>query len=245
MDPTAAMKIDLDIPEIRQLCRSLPGLVQVQGKDWESALSTAKVLRAAAETPLTFYSTDVDTVNIILRGSMKVRAHSEDGRAFSLYRVSAGEICMLSLAFVYTQQRLLAEVHAESDLLILQIARPEFELLLVRCADFRDFAMAALSGYVIKLLTLVEQARFGKLQTRVLDTLQSLGRSTGSAAIAITHQALADELGSSREVISRLLKTLEHEGAVRLGRGTITLSPSDPKPSGARAKGRTSPGSRP
>jgi len=234
-----------DLAQLRKLISAAPRLLAICGADWEHALATARIMRMAAGTATQFCSNDVDSVNIVLQGSMKVRASSADGRTFSLYHLGAGEVCLLSLAFVYAEEKLQSDVQVESDLLVWQLPRSEFEALLASNAGFRDFIMAGLSDYVVKLLGLVEQAHFGSLQSRLLDTLQQMKARTGSTAIAITHQALADELGSSREVISRLLKTLERDGSVALGRKSITLGADAPAPAAARAKGKTSPGSAP
>jgi len=217
------MRADAGITDVKGLIRSLPGLDAINDPAWSNAVDAATVVRIPDNSSLNVCSNDVDYVTVVLSGALKVRARSDDGRIFSMYRVRPGEICMLSMAFMYSHERLFADVGTEGDVLLLRIPGPHFERLLVQSPGFRTHLLTSMSGYVVKLLHLVEEVTFERLQTRIVMHLEDVLKASGSNTIRVTHQELAHELGSTREVVSRLLKSMEKAGTIDLGRGTITL----------------------
>ncbi|PIQ36696.1 MAG: hypothetical protein COW59_11260 [Lysobacterales bacterium CG17_big_fil_post_rev_8_21_14_2_50_64_11] len=223
------MRDEVETFNAKQLARSTPGLAQISDPAWLAAIEAAHVMRLPDGASMTLCSDEVDHFGIVLEGSLKVRARSDDGRIFSIYRVRPGEMCMLSLAFMSARNRVYADVAGEGDVQVLRIPSIHFERLLTLSPGFREFVMGSMSGYVIKMLSLVEEVTFERLQTRIERHLEDVVRASGSNQIRVTHQELAHELGSTREVISRLLKTMEKAGNIDLGRGTIKLlSPINP-----------------
>lgn len=223
------MRDEVETFDAKQLARSTPGLAQISDPAWLEAIEAAHVMRLPDGASMTMCSDEVEHFGLVLAGNLKVRARSDDGRIFSIYRVRPGEMCMLSLAFMSARNRLYADVVGEGDVLVLRIPAPHFERLLTHSPGFRAFLLNSMSGYVIKMLSLVEEVTFERLQTRIERHLEDVVRASGSTSIRITHQDLAHELGSTREVISRLLKTMEKAGQIEMGRGTINLlSPIDP-----------------
>lgn len=212
-----------DLTQARDLIRGLPGLNAIQEPAWQQAVQSSMLMRMPAGCTFSVCSEDVDAVTVVLEGSIKVRAHSEDGREFSIYRINPGEVCMLSIAFMHAQGRLHAEMSVERDATVMQIPKEQFERLMGQSPTFRSYLMQVMSGYVVKLLDLIEEVHFDDLQTRILSHITDLQRTSGVDVIDTTHQALANELGSSREVVSRILKNLERQGKLKLGRGNITV----------------------
>ncbi len=227
-----------ELTQARELIRQLPELNSIQDPVWQQAVQSSVLMRMPAGCTFNVCSDDVDAVAVVLEGSIKVRAHSEDGREFSIYRINPGELCMLSIAFLHAKGRLHAEMSVDRDATVMQIPQDQFEKLMAQSPTFRGYLMGVMSGYVVKLLDLIEEAHFDDLQTRILSHIAGLQRVSGVDVIDTTHQQLANELGSSREVISRILKTLERQGVLRLGRGTITLQQA------RLATGTTKPGVR-
>ena len=217
------MRTEVETFDAKRLIQSIPGLRDIDDGAWLQAVQEASVARIADGTSMTMCSDDVDYFTKVLTGQLKVRARSDDGRIFSMYRVRPGEICMLSMAFMYSHERLFADIGTEGEVLLLRIPGPHFERLLVQSPGFRTHMLASMSGYVVKLLHLVEEVTFERLQTRIVLHLEDVLKASGSNTIRVTHQELAHELGSTREVVSRLLKTMEKSGTIELGRGTITL----------------------
>lgn len=223
------MRDEVETFNAKQLVRSTPGLSQISDPAWLAAVEAAHVMRLPDGASMSMCSDDVEHFGLVLSGSLKVRARSDDGRIFSMYRVRSGEMCMLSLAFMSARKRLFADVAGDGDVLVLRVPAVHFERLLTQSQGFRAFVMGSMSSYVIKMLSLVEEVTFERLQTRIERHLEDVVRASGSTSIRVTHQELAHELGSTREVISRLLKTMEKAGHIELGRGTINLlTPIDP-----------------
>ena len=216
------MNSAIELKQAQELIRQLPSLQSLQDPVWQQAVQSSLLSKMPAGGTLNVCSDEVDAVGLLLQGSVKIRAHSEDGREFSIYRINPGEICMLSIAFMHASNRLHAEMSVEQDAVVMQIPQEQFEKLMAHSAAFRKYLMQIMSGYVVKLLDLIEEAHFDDLQTRILSHINELQRISGADVINTTHQQLANELGSSREVISRILKSLERQGALKLGRGTIT-----------------------
>src|SRR3546814_14194141 len=84
----------------KQLVRSTPGLAAITDPTWAAAIEAASVMRLPDGASITMCSDDVDHFTLVLSGNLKIRARSDDGRIFSMYRLRAGEMCMLSLAFI-------------------------------------------------------------------------------------------------------------------------------------------------
>jgi CRP/FNR family transcriptional regulator len=239
------MKSGSEAVLIRHLVDQCPALAAIHDPVWEQCLQVGSLIHAADGEVFNLCSSDIDAVAILLQGAMKVRARAADGREFSVYRVHSGQVCMLSLAFSYARERLYAEMVAEGPVSILRVPRADFEQLLAHSPSFRNYLLPVLSAYVMNLLGSITASHFDGLETRVMAHIHELQQRTGMATFHVTHAQLAAELGSSREVISRLLKTLERSGRLRMGRKSITLCADDPAPAAARAKGKTSPGSAP
>lgn len=217
------MRAEVEACDAERLIQKIPGLREIDDEAWLQAVQAGSLARLAAGCSLTLCSTDVDHFTIVLCGQMKVRARSDDGRIISMYPVRAGDMCMLSIAFMAARERMYADVATESEVILLRIPSPHFENLLAQSQGFRSFMTRCLSGYVLRMLDLVEEVTFQRLQTRIEKHLADVARASGLMTVKITHQELAHELGSTREVISRILKTMEKEGAISLGRGSITL----------------------
>lgn len=227
-----------ELAQARELIRQSPALHSIQDPVWQQAVQNSVLMRMPAGCTFNVCSDDVEAVAVVLEGSIKVRAHSEDGREFSIYRINPGELCMLSVAFMHATGRLHAEMSVDRDATVMQIPQEQFEKLVAQSPTFRGYMMQMMSGYVVKLLDVIEEAHFDDLQTRILSHIAELQRLSGLDAIDTTHQQLANELGSSREVISRILKTLERQGVLRLGRGTITLQQQPRRQGGAAVPAR-------
>ncbi|MFO1402848.1 MAG: Crp/Fnr family transcriptional regulator [Steroidobacteraceae bacterium] len=158
---------------------------------------------------------------LLCAGSVRVQLAAENGREIVLYRVGAGETCVLTTACLLARETYSAEAVAETEVQALLLPRPAFDALLAESAPFRDFVFAAQASRLTGLLLLVQEIAFARLDIRLARRLLELGEPAG--ALALTHQALAAELGTAREVISRQLKEFERRGWVRLERGQVGI----------------------
>ncbi|MCW2245013.1 CRP/FNR family transcriptional regulator [Azospirillum fermentarium] len=158
---------------------------------------------------------------LVLDGAIRVQMVSENGREILLYRVARGETCILTTACLMTRADYSAEGIAESDVEAVAVAAQPFHALLARSAVFRDFVFASFGTRLTGLMMLVEEVAFGRIDLRLARLLLDRGGAAGG--LDMTHQALAAELGTAREVVSRQLKEFERRGLVALTRGHIAV----------------------
>ncbi len=213
------------IAPIRVLLDRHPSLGQLSGREWDNALSESTLSRILPECTHASKCCKGagEHFTIILEGAVRVSSLSPEGRTLSICRVQAGELCMLSLAAIYSRERLLVDLTPEGNVLMLQIPAGHLAVLLTHSEGFRTYLMSSMSRHVTTLLTRIEETTFGCLRTRIVSHLRDMRSSTGCSVIAISHQELADELGNTREAVSRTLKEIERGGAVKLGRRMIAL----------------------
>ncbi len=155
---------------------------------------------------------------LLLSGTIKVVKTSPSGREMLLYRVEPGGSCIISSSCLLGHAPYSARGIAETPL-VLQILPPEtFDRLLAANATFRDFVFHLFAERITELMQLVEEVAFHRLDQRLAKLL--LGKS---GTIQSTHQGLAEELGSVREIVSRLLKGFAEQGMITLGREKIKV----------------------
>lgn len=154
---------------------------------------------------------------LVLDGEIKVSRHSGDGRSLELYRVVAGEICLVSSACLFRKSPLSAQGVTTKPTRLLLIPAPAFDQWLQTNA-FRDEILGLFCERMADLTALVDAVAFHRLDCRLAAAL--LGRGP---ALSLTHQSLADDLGTVREIITRLLRRFEREGWVALGRESIHI----------------------
>lgn len=156
---------------------------------------------------------------MLLEGTVRVQKTSEDGREITLYRVEAGESCIMTTTCLISDEQYGAEGIAETDIMVAIIPPGIFNRLLAQSDQFRHFVFEVYAKRMSMLMMLVDEVVFKKLDKRLAQTL--LDKKADH--FAVTHQELALELGSVREVVSRQLKVFERQKMIRLGRGVIDI----------------------
>lgn len=180
-------------------------------------------LMIKAKKDQTIFSPDhvPDKLLFIIDGTIRVSQTSEGGREIVLYRVEAGQNCVLTTACILAEEAYNAEGIAETDVTAIALPRSEFDRLVAEMPAFRKFVFSAYSRRLIDLLRVVDDVAFGHIDVRLAERLIAL--SKGGLKISVTHQKLAIELGTAREVISRQLTDFQKRGLLELSRGKITL----------------------
>ena len=162
-----------------------------------------------------------DNLFFLSEGRLRVSQSSDTGREIVLYRVDAGESCVLTTACMLAEEAYNAEGIAETDLTAIVLPKLSFDQLGAEEPAFRNFVFAAYSRRLIDLLRVVDDVAFGRIDVRLAERLLVLvgdGRE-----ITATHQQLAGELGTAREVVSRVLQDFQKRGLIAQTRGHITL----------------------
>ncbi len=210
-----------DAGELAALRRTYPDL------DVASAgLIIAVACRAEvpAGSPLFSADTPCHGVMWLLEGSARVFQRSSDGREVTLYRVHPGELCLLSLYTLFHGAPYEAEARAETPLRGLVVTANDMLGLLDRSDSLRRYLLKDLTARLHTLVSLAGDTALQRLDLRLACLLGGLFERSGGAPLNVTHEAIAHELGTSREVVSRLLKQFEQQGCIWLGRGRIELA---------------------
>jgi len=159
---------------------------------------------------------------ILLDGTIKVFTRAENGREIVLYRIHRGDSCVLTTSCLFGNKNYPAEGRTECEVTALAIPAEKFNQALQSSPAFRELVFSAFSSHLSDLILLVEEVAFGKLDIRLAKLL--LKQCDDQYTLTATHQLIATELGSSREVISRQLKELELKGYIKINRGNININ---------------------
>jgi len=160
-------------------------------------------------------------IGLFMSGEVRVFRIGEGGREITLYEVLPGETCILNVACILAGDRYPAHAVTVLDGEVLMVPDTLFRALMDEHEEMRNFVFNLFSRRLASVMELVEEIAFGKLDRRLEDYL--IEKSDGNR-LDITHQQIANDLGTSREVISRILKDMERRGKVRLARHMIVLT---------------------
>ncbi len=165
----------------------------------------------------------IRSIPIVTKGTLRVIRTEEDGREILLYYIKAGESCIMSfLGGLHNEKsKVKAEVEDDAEILFLPIEK--VSLFIKEHPQWLDYVFRLYHKRFEELLDIVNAIAFKKVDERLLSLLKKKSELTRSNTIQITHEQLANELGTARVVVSRLLKQLEENGIVRLGRNKIML----------------------
>lgn len=201
-----------------RLIQHYPVLHELAMDDVQAALRTeAQLVQAPAATVLFEEGAPCKGFPMVLQGGVRVARGSPGGRTLEFYRVTPGELCVVSTSCLFGQVALSAhgQTVAPTELVLLS---PAGFARWVQHEAFRRYVFGIFADRLADLMALAEAVAFQRLDQRLAQAL--LGRGT---TLRCTHQALADELGTVREIVSRLLSRFERAGWVSLGRERIDV----------------------
>jgi CRP/FNR family transcriptional regulator, anaerobic regulatory protein len=159
---------------------------------------------------------------IVATGTVRVFKLSRDGDELTLYRIRSGEGCILTMTCLLHGMTFPANAFTEQQSLIWLIPSPIFKDWMLRFEFWRNYVIGYLSGAIEKLISLVDDMVFRRVEARIIDVL--LRNTSGeNAVLRRTHQQISFDAGTAREVVSRHLKELETRGYVSLSRGAVTI----------------------
>lgn len=160
-----------------------------------------------------------DSLLFLLDGTVRVFQTSDSGREIVLYRVEAGQSCVMTTACLLADEAYSAEGVAETDVTAVALPKATFDAMIADVPAFRDFVFAAYSHRMLDLFRIIEEVAFGRVDVRLAARL--VGLAGQGDDLKITHQALATELGTAREVVSRQLTEFQRRGWIEQTRGAI------------------------
>jgi len=165
----------------------------------------------------------INAIPIVTRGNIRVMRSDEDGREILLYYIKAGESCIMSFLGGIHHDTSKVSAVAEEPTEILFIPIDKVNLMIKEFPEWLDYIFRLYHKRFEELLEVVNAVAFTKMDDRLLNFIKKKCQLTNSHSLYITHENLANELGTARVVVSRLLKQMEEKGLVKLGRNKIQL----------------------
>ncbi len=201
---------------------AFPELKQNRERAWQAATGQVKRMWVQQGSVLFRDGDACGGYVLVVDGVIRVQKIDPQGHEIVLYRVEAGQSCVLTTTCLLGRQCYPAEGIAESDVDMVLLPLDHFDAALAESPLFRRFVMANIGRRISDLMLLLEDVAFGRKDARLAALLVNATTADGDA-LMLTHRQLAVELGTAREVVSRLLKDFERRGLVRLGRNRIVV----------------------
>lgn len=206
---------------------SFPNLASITDTAWLDAVRSAKEFNMPPGTVVIREQQPCRDFLLVASGNVHIFKTAEDGREIMLYRTCSGEACILTLGTLFEGTDYSANAITETDVHAIAIPATQFHTAMAESTAFRSLILSDLSRRMRELMGLVGHVAFERLELRLACLLGKLFGQGDAAHLEITHEELARRLGSTRVVVSRLLKDFEHMGCIRLQRGRIELLSSE------------------
>ena len=209
---------------LKELQSAYPLLADFNDARWVNTINRAKNLEVGPKTILFSGSAPCNNFMLILKGTIRIYQTASDGREMTLYRVEAGNLCILSLNSLLQNHAFNAIAETESDVSALVLTADDFRHAMNISEAFRNYVLTTMTERLCEAMYLIQDTAFNHLNMRLACMLGSLFERNHNSVLKITHQELAHELGTTREVVSRILKEFERQNCVVLSRGKIELA---------------------
>ncbi|MEI6817092.1 MAG: Crp/Fnr family transcriptional regulator [Bacteroidota bacterium] len=165
----------------------------------------------------------INMIPIVIKGAIRVMRTDEDGRELLLYYINAGESCIMSFLGGMHHETSKVKAVAEEETELLFIPVDKVWLLIREFPEWLDYIFRLYHKRFEELLEVVNAVAFKKMDERLLNLIKLKAEHAQNKTIQVTHEQLANDLGTARVVVSRLLKQMEDEGFLKLGRNKIEL----------------------
>jgi len=159
---------------------------------------------------------------VIISGKVRVYKLAESGREITIYRIIEGESCILTISSILSNLTYPARAVVEEDVEALIVPSDIFKVLVNKDESWRNFTFGLMNTRFANVITVVEEVAFRRMDERILEFLSQKYKSSGNE-LNVTHQEIAYELGTYREVVSRILKDFEKSGLIELARNKIKI----------------------
>lgn len=209
----------MDAELTEQLIRSYPALRDLPAATWRTLLQDQRVVHLPQGKVVFQRGKRCEYFPLLLDGSVRIQRLSNDGHEITLRHVHAGETCELATVCLLAGNCYPVEAVVEAPIRAILLNKAQFTEL-IACAPFKEYIFSSLHTGLESLLGLVEDIAFGPLDRRLAHCLLHLAEND---EVRHTHVEIAQELGTAREVVSRLLKDFERREWVELHRGRIVI----------------------
>lgn len=209
--------------QLKNLLADYPALTENADSHCWEMLESARLQTFDADTVLFYQGMECKHLMLIVEGCVRVFRDSDDGREITLYRVEPGQLCIHNLNNLVDGIHSQITARTETPMRGLVISRHAFHAAMDNSPSFRNYVLRTLTERLALMTNLVSGFAFDRLDLRVAVWLiEQFDRSCGRP-IQATHSDIAHELGTTREMISRILKDFEHKRCIQLARGRIHL----------------------
>jgi CRP/FNR family transcriptional regulator len=212
-----------DTRQIEALIRQFPFLQQAESEFLDRFFEQAHPVRLEQGSTICDQGMQCQHLALILSGIARVYKLGENGREITLYRLGTGESCILTASCIVSGSPFPAFAVCEEAIEALALNPSVVRQWTNEFPVWRDYLFGLISDRLGDVISVIEEIAFRRVDRRLADYL--LQRASGDAqSIKVTHQAIASDLGTSREVISRILKDFEHQGLISVSRGHLQVT---------------------
>ena len=211
----------IDPDQLQRITRSIPFLQEANPQLLQEFQQHAFLARIPTGRDIFLEGDQVEALALLVSGVVRVYNIGATGREITLYRFGLGDSCILSANAIFNQQNFPAIATVEEEAEAVMIPAPVFRGWVDRYELWRNFIINLLSQRLSSLMAVIDEVAFQRMDTRIAALL--LQRAAIEHPIRITHQEIAAELGSSREVISRILEDFSRQGIIETSRGIIEI----------------------
>lgn len=202
--------------------KHFPLLSGIEGDEWNQVLKQVKIMDIPAGETIYHIGDHCQNYVLVIDGAVRVQMFSENGHEIVLYRVEDGQSCILTTSCLLAGEQYQAEAITETPVKVVVFPASAFELALETLPAFRKFVFTAYAKRVTDLLCLINAIAFNRMDVRLAKVL--LERLGDYKELTLTHQDIANELGTAREVISRQLKEFERREIIEIHRGRLVVT---------------------
>ena len=204
-----------------RLIVAFPFLAAADATFLDRVLSRASLIGLANGQPVCHEGALCSVLPLVLSGSARVFKGSESGREITLYRLGPGESCVMTASCILSANPFPASAVCETDVEAVVLPAGDVTAWLQESTAWRAFLFGLVADRLHRIISVVEDVVFLRMDQRLADFLLRQSLDPGDGAIHLTHQQIADDLGTSREVVSRLLKDFEQRDLVSTTRGRL------------------------
>ena len=230
MAPNPLLASESRSSSIQRLYELYPKLAEEQSTDWKNILDRAQIMEVPAAASLATAGSDCTSFMLLLDGEVRVYQDDDNGREMTLYRITPGDVCLMSLNSLIHDRPFRANAKSESDIRVILLSVEDFHRAMKASDTFRILILSSLVDTVCTMVQSFYDTAFEPLDMRLACLLGRLFERADSDTLDITHQELSQELGTTREVVSRLLKKLEQQKCIVLKRGKILIGENKQMP---------------
>ena len=205
-----------------RILENFPFLHHCQNEVFRDFMQKAALVQLEKGNYICHEGSDCSHLALVTGGTARVFKLGENGREITLYRVTEGESCILTASCILSQLPFPAFALCEDRVEAIIVPAADVRRWLAESAAWRDYIFGMVAQRLSNIISIVEEVTFRRMDRRIADYLIQHCQSS-QQVVKATHQEIASDLGTSREVVSRILKELEVNGLIKVTRGTIAI----------------------